>query len=133
MIRECTNALQTALLLTIHFNSALLRAHNPVLRHTILPVELKLDDPITPGIFCAWRQHFNHQVRSACHALSSGDFRLPRPADKYHVRDDPAEITEDHARCGNQNTDRIADKIGSEGHQEVVDDALMGNAWGARH
>jgi len=42
MIHEWTNVLQTALLLTVHFNSALLRVHNPVLRHAIFPVELKL-------------------------------------------------------------------------------------------
>src|SRR5205823_371373 len=105
--------LQAALLLTIHFNSALLRVHNPVLRHTIPPVQLALDTPITSGIFCAWRKHFNRQVRSACHALSSGDFRLPRLADIDQVRNDPAELTEDHPWSGNHNTDGIAGKVGA--------------------
>jgi len=89
MIHECTNVLQTALLLTVHFNSALLRVHN---QYSGTPYfrRLKLDDPIAPSIFCAWRKHFNRQVRSACHALSSGDFRLPCLADIDQVRDDPA-------------------------------------------
>src|SRR5262249_18402821 len=93
----------------------------------------KLDDPITLGIFCAWRKHFNHQVWSACHALSSGDFRAPCLADKDQVRNDPAEFTEDHTRPRNHNTDRIVDKIGAKGHLQVMDDTLVGNAWSARH